>query len=137
MKILFVISNLYTAGTIRIDDGNIDLTGSTSDAISVDKGGTTNQQTRNLVTDLIVVPQSLEGAIVTITFTDGESNVYSAYTIPLNQCVVLGGSTPITAWEMGKNYSYTIKIKKETVQFHALVKDWDVVTGEGDAALVW
>lgn len=133
----FNISNLYTAGTIRIDDGNIDLTGSTSDAISVDKGGTTNQQTRNLVTDLIVVPQSLEGAIVTITFTDGESNVYSTYTIPLNQCVVLGGSTPITAWERGKNYSYTIKIKKETVQFHALVKDWDVVTGEGDAALVW
>lgn len=133
----FKISNLYTAGTIRIDDGNIDLTGSTSDAISVDKGGTTNQQTRNLVTDLIVVPQSLEGAIVTITFTDGESNVYSTYTIPLNQCVVLGGSTPITAWERGKNYSYTIKIKKEAVQFHALIKDWDVVPGEGDAALEW
>lgn len=133
----FVISNLYTAGTIRIDDGNIDLTGSTSDAISANKGGATNQQTRNLVTDLIVVPQSLEGAIVTITFTDGESNVYSTYTIPLNQCVVLGVSTPITAWERGKNYSYTIKIKKEAVQFHALVKDWDVVPGEGNAALVW
>ena len=133
----FKISNLYTAGTIRIDDGNIDLTGSTSDAISVDKGGTINQQTRNLVTDLIVVPQSLEGAIVTITFTDGVSNVYSTYTIPLNQCVVLGVSTPITAWERGKNYSYTIKIKKEAVQFHALIKDWDVVPGEGDAALEW
>ena len=133
----FVISNLYTAGTIRIDDGNIDLTGSTSDAISANKGGATNQQTRNLVTDLIVVPQSLEGAIVTITFTDGESNVYSTYTIPLNQCVVLGVSTPITAWERGKNYSYTIKIKKEAVQFHALIKDWDVVPGEGDAALEW
>jgi len=133
----FKISNLYTAGTIRIDDGNIDLTGSTSDAISVGKGETTNQQTRNLVTDLIVVPQSLEDAIVTITFTDGESNVYSTYTIPLNQCVVLGVSTPITAWERGKNYSYTIKIKKEAVQFHALVKDWEEVTGSGNAALEW
>lgn len=134
----FKISNLYTAGTIRIDDGNIDLTGSTSDAITVGKDGTTNQQTRSLVTDLIVVPQTLgDDVIVTITFTDGESNVYSTYTIPLNQCVVSGGSTPITAWERGKNYSYTIHIEKEAVQFHALVKDWENVTGSGTASLVW
>ena len=134
----FNISNLYTEGTIRIDDGNIDLTGSTSDAISVYKGGDTNQQTRNLVTDLIVVPQTLgDDVIVTITFTDSGSNIYSTYTIPLNQCVVSEGSTPITAWERGKNYSYTIKIKKEAVQFHALVKDWEDVTGSGTASLVW
>lgn len=134
----FKISNLYTAGTIRIDDGNIDLTGSTSDAISANKGGAANQQTRNLVTDLIVVPQTLgDDVIVTITFTDSGSNIYSTYTIPLNQCVVSGGSTPITAWERGKNYSYTIKIKKEAVQFHAQVKDWGNVTGSGTASLVW
>lgn len=134
----FVISNLYTEGTIRIDDGNIDLTGSTSNAISVDKGGTTNQQTRNLVTDLIVVPQTLgENVIVTITFTDGESNVYSTYTIPLNQCVISGDTTPITAWERGKNYSYTIRVEKEKVQLKALVKDWDPVEVSGNAALVW
>ena len=134
----FVISNLYTEGTIRIDDGNIDLTGSTSNAISVDKGGTTNQQTRNLVTDLIVVPQTLgENVIVTITFTDGESNVYSTYTIPLNQCVISGDTTPITAWERGKNYSYTIRVEKEKVQLKVLVKDWDPVEVSGNAALVW
>lgn len=134
----FKISNLYTAGTIRIDDGNIDLTGSTSNAISANKGGVTNQQTRNLVTDLIVVPQTIgNDVIVTITFTDSGSNIYSTYTIPLNQCVVSGGSTPITAWERGKNYSYTIKIKKEAVQFHVQVKDWDVVNGSGTATLDW
>ena len=134
----FKISNLYTAGTIRIDDGNIDLTGSTSDAISANKGGYTNQQTRNLVTDLIVVPQTLgDDVIVTIIFTDSGSNIYSTYTIPLNQCVVSEGSTPITAWERGKNYSYTIRVEKEAVQFHALVKDWENVTGSGTASLVW
>ena len=134
----FKISNLYTAGTIRIDDGNIDLTGSTSDAISANKGGVTNQQTRNLVTDLIVVPQTLgNDVIVTITFTDSGSNIYSTYTIPLNQCVVSGESTPITAWERGKNYSYTIHVEKEKVQLKVLVKDWDEVTGSGNAALEW
>lgn len=134
----FKISNLYTAGTIRIDDGNIDLTGSTSDAISANKGGVTNQQTRNLVTDLIVVPQTLgNDVIVTITFTDSGSNIYSTYTIPLNQCVVSGESTHITAWERGKNYSYTIHVEKEKVQLKVLVKDWDEVTGSGNAALEW
>ncbi len=134
----FKISNLYTAGTIRIDDGNIDLTGSKSDAISANKGGGTNQQTRNLVTDLIVVPQTLgEDVIVTITFTDSGSNIYSTYTFPLNQCMVSGESTPITAWERGKNYSYTIHAEKEKVQLKVLVKDWDEVTGSGNAALEW
>ena len=134
----FKISNLYTAGTIRIDDGNIDLTGSTSDAISANKGGGTNQQTRNLVTDLIVVPQTLgDDVIVTITFTDSGSNIYSTYTIPLKDCVVSGESTPITAWERGKNYSYTIHVEKEKVQLKVLVKDWDEVTGSGNAALEW
>ena len=87
------------------------------------------------VTNLIVVPQAfINHAKITITLPNENNAVYS---IPLKDCVVSGESTPITAWERGKNYSYTIHIEKEKVQFHVLVKDWDVVNGSGNAALEW
>ena len=87
------------------------------------------------ISGLFVVPQTFaDNAKVVITLPN-ESN--ATYSIPLKDCVVSGGTTPITAWERGKNYSYTIHIEKEAVQFHALVKDWDVVNGSGTATLDW
>lgn len=129
----FVVSNLYTSGTITIENGVINGSGDrTVSAISASVDHEFTGTSTNLITDLIVVPQTfLATAYVTVTLSND-----AVYRVALKDCTLSGDNTA-TAWERGKNYSYTIHIEKEAVQFHALVKDWYVVPGEGNAALVW
>ena len=131
----FVVSGLYTSGTILIDNGEISNRG--------EEGGTTisanvapefTGTSTNLITNLIVVPQTFdESDKVTITLPNEN---YAVYSIPLANCTVSGGNTS-SAWERGKDYSYIIYVEKEKVQFKVMVKDWDEVTGSGNAALEW
>ena len=129
----FVVSNLYTSGTITIENGVINSSGDrTASAISanVDPGFTGTST--NLVTDLIVVPQTfLATAYVTVTLSNG-----AVYRVALKDCTLSGDNTA-TAWERGKNYSYNIHVEKEKIKFNVVVKDWDEVTGSGNAALEW
>ena len=129
----FVVSNLYTSGTITIENGVINGSGDrTASAISASVAHEFTGTSTNLITDRIVVPQTfLATAYVTVTLSNG-----AVYRVALKDCTLSDDNTA-TAWERGKNYSYTIHIEKEAVQFHALVKDWDVVQFEGNAALVW
>lgn len=129
----FVVSNLYTSGTITIENGVINSSGDrTASAISTIVASEFTGTSTNLITDLIVVPQTFpENAYVTVTLSNG-----AVYRVALKDCTLSGDNTA-TAWERGKNYSYTIHIEKEAVQFHALVKDWAEVTGSGNAALEW
>lgn len=127
------IINLHTSGTISIESGTITGSGINSNAA----GATSAIPVQAFpISNLFVIPQDFSNgdAKLVITLPNYDNAVYS---IPLKDCVVSGGSTPITAWERGKNYSYTIKIKKEAVQFHVQVKDWDVVNGSGTATLDW
>jgi hypothetical protein len=127
------IINLHTSGTISIESGAITGSGINSNAA----GATSAIPAQEFpISNLFVIPQDFSNgnAKLVITLPNYNNAVYS---IPLKDCVVSGESTPITAWERGKNYSYTIHIEKEAVQFHVLVKDWDVVNGSGNAALEW
>ena len=127
------IINLHTSGTISIESGAITGSGINSYAA----GATSAIPAQEFpISNLFVIPQDFSNgnAKLVITLPNYDNAVYS---IPLKDCVVSGESTPITAWERGKNYSYTIHIEKEKVQFHVLVKDWDVVNGSGNAALEW
>ena len=119
------IKNIYTSATIKIEDGNMDYTSAkVEDAYS-----------NTTISGLFVVPQTFaDNAKVVITLPN-ESN--ATYSIPLKDCVVSGDTTPITAWQRGKNYTYTIHVEKERVQAHVLVKDWDAVAGSGTATLEW
>lgn len=129
----FVVSNLYTSGTITIENGVINSSGDrTASAISanVDPGFTGTST--NLITDRIVVPQTfLPTAYVTVTLSNG-----AVYRVALIDCTLSDDNTA-TAWERGKNYSYTIHVEKEKIKFNAVVKDWEEVTGSGNAALEW
>ena len=130
----FVVSGLYTSGTILIDNGEISNRGedggTTISANATDTPGTST----TLISNLIVVPQTFDVSDkVTITLPNESNAVYS---IPLANCTVSGGNTS-SAWERGKDYSYTIHVEKEKVQLKVLVKDWDVVNGSGNAALNW
>ena len=124
------ISNIYTNATITIDNGDMDFTGKSKVENAISATATTFE---NL--NLLVIPQTFgDNALVTITLPN-ENN--AVYTIPLKDCIDTSTTSTIPAWVRGKNYSYTIHIEKEAVQFHALVKDWDVANGSGTATLDW
>ena len=129
------IQNIYTSATIKIEDGNMDFSGK-SRTVAALNGSVSDASVSPAITTIsnyFMVPQTFEtNAKVVVTLTNG-----ATYSIPLKDCVVSGGSTPITAWERGKNYTYTIHIEKERVQTHVLVKDWDAVAGSGTATLEW
>ena len=129
----FVVSNLFTSGTITIENGVVNGSGErAASAISTSVAHDFTGTSTNLITDLIVVPQTfLATAYVTVTLSNG-----AVYRVALKDCTLSGDNTA-TAWERGKNYSYTIHVEKEKVKFNAVVKDWDVVNGSGNAALEW
>lgn len=128
------ITNLYTDGTISIESG--DITGDTKNTTAAGESSAIPNHTYpdSPISNLFVIPQDFSNgsAKVVVTLANG-----STYSIPLKDCVVSGGTTPITAWARGKNYTYTIHIEKEGVQTHVLVKDWDAVAGSGTATLDW
>ena len=123
------ISNLYTQGKINLDDGSMNFSpySITTDAIPA----TTS------ISGLFVVPQTFaDNTIVTIVLPNEPSAGGNAtYTIKLKD--LTDGSTAITQWEKGKNYSYTIHVDKEQVKVNALVKEWEGVVGSGTATLTW
>ncbi len=134
------ISNLSTTGTISIEDGIITPGAITSDAIPAGDGAVAasgGQTATTSISNLIVVPQTItDDAVVTITLRDGENNVVANYTLQLNLCKD-DTDTAIGVWEQGKNYSYTIHLEKEQIQFRTLIKDWVEKAGSGDATLEW
>ena len=117
------ISNLYTSGTISIEDGTVSVgTTRTENAIS--------RLTNN--TPIIVVPQDIANdAMLTVTLKDG-----TKYQLQLNKCKDEKNAA-ITTWERGKRYTYAVTLKKEAISFRALIKDWNDTTGSGNATLEW
>ena len=121
-KATIAVSNLITAGTINMEDGAITGITSATDAISrLGKDET-----------VIVLPQTITNdAFITVTLADG-----TKYKLQLNLCEDKDNAG-ITTWVRGKSYTYTITLKKEEIQFRALVKDWIEETGSGNATLDW
>lgn len=116
------INNIYNTGTINLEDGTV--TGS----------ATTTLEGTNSIAEQEVLAQIINTeAVVTVTLA-GNAGVY---TIPLKNCVISGGTTPITVWEGGHTYNYTIHVEKEDVKFCAVVKPWTTVSGSGTASLNW
>lgn len=124
------IVKLQTAGTIAIDTGVISATGETSE---VSLGTVDSEKTCSL----IMVPQSIGYDVkLVITMNDGDTNTDpvkqpTTYSLQLNKCA------DIKKWTGGNQYTYTITVKKEAVQFRALIQDWNPATGSGQANLDW
>lgn len=116
------LTNLATGGTINIATGEI--TPSTDKAEkALDKSTSFD--------NLYMIPQTItDDAKLIVELSDG-----TTYSLQLNKC--LNGSTAITKWESGNKYTYTITLKKEEVQFRALVEKWTENTGSGNAILDW
>ena len=118
------LSNVYPSGKLDIHTGAVTATG-TPQAITA-----TNSLNEN------VVPQATKDMVLTVTLKDG-----TKYTFNLaNAKVVKDGkptTEPISLWEQGNVYTYTINISKQGVELLGYVKDWIENKGSGDAELIW
>ena len=116
------IGNLATEGTLNVADGAIAPGAVVENAIPA----------AAVISNEIVIPQTItDASVMTITIADG-----TAYKLQLNQCLD-GTDTAITKWERGKSYTYTVHLELEEVSYRALVKEWTLVTGSGNANLEW
>ena len=121
------LTNLANEGTIDLESGVV-----TASATTVEKPVNTSTNFDNL----IMVPQSIgNDAKLIITLADGTPDG-TTYSLQLNQCKD-DTNTAITTWSSGNKYTYTISLKKEQIQFRALVQDWVPNTGSGNATLDW
>lgn len=118
------LSNVYPSGKLDIHTGAVTATG-TPQAITA-----TNSLNEN------VVPQATKDMVLTVTLKDG-----TKYTFNLtNAKVVKDGkatTAPISLWEQGNVYTYTINISKQAVELLGYVKDWVKNEGSGNAELIW
>lgn len=140
-NVTVTISNLSTAGTIAITDGNI---APTAIAAAVDAAvtGTTPATVDytapiKAIDGTIVIPQSLVNATypikLTIKLSDG-----TTYSLPLKDCKLSGSESDyIDTWKRGKHYVYNIYVEKEAIRFVAVLKNWVEVNGGGNANLDW
>ena len=118
------LSNVYPSGKLDIHTGAVTATG-TPQAITA-----TNSLNE------YVVPQATKDMVLTVTLKDG-----TKYTFNLaNAKVVKDGkptTEPISLWEQGNVYTYTINISKQAVELLGYVKDWVKNEGSGNAELIW
>ena len=137
------ISNLCTAGTIAIANGNITPTELSEEApTSLQQNVTTEIKDKGSISE-IVIPQSLlektiGGTVncpIKLTITLGDGTTYS---ILLKDCKVKDSADNyITTWMRGTHYVYEIYVEKEAIRFVAVIKEWEKVNGSGDANLDW
>lgn len=141
-NVTVTISNLSTAGTIAITDGNI---APTAIAAAVDAAvtGATPETVSDYSNPIkaidgkIVIPQSLVNANfpikLTIKLSDG-----TTYSLPLKDCKLSGSESDyIDTWKRGNHYVYNIYVEKEAIRFVAVLKNWVEVNGGGNANLDW
>lgn len=150
------ISNLYTTGTITIENGKVTVSEAKANTVFGSEGFLPakrngndtplaecildNGNPVNLLKDYVMVPQTIpDEAIITITLDNG-----ATYKAQLNKCQVQttdsNGDTitsDLKQWESGKHYTYTITLSKETITFRAMIKDWEEKEASGNATLEW
>lgn len=150
------IINLYDKGTLSITDGSI---GSLDYSVPTEPYTFKDQtfDANNKWSDKIVIPQSLvndkdgntrnnfptffntggledkgDKIVMYLVLADG-----TRYRLEMSTCVVTETGVSVTEWERNKHYTYTIHIEKEAIIFRGMVKDWDPVSGSGNANLEW
>ena len=125
------INGLNETGTIEVKDGTVVLGSTTTDIsdFAAKSHPITDVSTLN---GYVVMPQVLGNEIrLRVKLADG-----TTYSLQLNQCLD-SSKQVIGEWKKGTHYEYTIKLTKEAIDFVALVKKWEDVSGGGDANLDW
>ena len=139
-NVTVTISNIATAGTIAITEGNISPTAIAA-AVPEAVTGTTPATVEytapiKAIDGTIVIPQSLVNATYPIKLTI-KLSAGTTYSLPLKDCKVSGSETNIETWNRGNHYVYNIYVEKEAIRFVAVLKNWVEVNGGGNANLDW
>ena len=122
---------LAKSGSIDIANGKV-----SASSTPADQAFEKTVDTEFKVSELMV-PQTLTSdAKLVITVADGTTNG-TTYSLKLSDCTLENSTTAISEWESGKQYTYTITLRKEAVKFRVLVQDWTPTTGSGNATLDW
>ncbi len=147
------LTNLYSGGTIELDEGKITPTNKVEKTFSEDQGAIpsrmgffaanengspTNYNSNVTVRDYFITPQSFmdksgeDPALLIVTLANG-----TTYKTKLNLCNLTGGAIPVQEWEPGKHYIYTITLAKDQIMFRAEIKEWDEVKVSGIITPEW
>ena len=129
---LISITNLANAGTLDLVKGTIQAGEKQSEPIDGFCSAIHPVADKTKLDNYCVIPQSIgNDAVLTVKLADG-----TTYSLPLNTCKDSSGQS-IATWEQGRHYVYTITLTKGSISFRALIKEWEVSNGEGDAELDW
>jgi len=137
-----VMSNVVVKLETTTDDSQVETGEATITMTKINKDGKfsifdgeiTSVTTPSTITvdgETIMVPQDIDDeAKLIITLKDG-----TTYSLLLNTCKDKDGA--VKKWESGKQYEYTISLKKEEIQFRVMVKEWTKDESSGKATLDW
>lgn len=120
------ISSIATTGTLKLDDGKIELptgemTGNLTGTVGEDKSISS-----------LAIPQPISNNVkLQVKLSDG-----TTYSLQLNTCKN-SSDISIRQWERGNHYTYEVTLNKEKISFVAFLKEWVNETGSGDATLDW
>lgn len=129
---LISITNLANTGTLDLVKGTIQAGEKQTKPIDGFCSSNYTVADKTSLDNYCVIPQSIgNDAVLTVKLADG-----TTYSLPLNTCKDSSGQS-IAAWEQGRHYVYTITLTKGSISFRALIKEWEVSNGEGDAELDW
>ena len=137
-----VMSNVVVKLETTTDDSQVKTDGATITMTKLNKDGkfslftgeitsVTNPSTITVSGETIMVPQDIDDeAKLIIELAD-----HTTYSLLLNTCKDKDGA--VKKWDSGKQYEYTITLKKEEIQFRVMVKDWEKDESSGNASLDW
>lgn len=130
--------NVYNTGDVNFNDGSVTTTGTTGSYTLNAVAG------ENLKRHSAIVPQNLTystaGAAtnlrfkITVTNTDGTTDVYYADVNPIKEKDKSTKVAPNGKWESGTHYKYVLTLSKTAINVTATLTDWVEVTAEDN---VW
>ena len=125
------ITNAYSSGVVSLGTREVTVSGSTGNYTLDADAVETDADKKKLQRRSAIVPQPLEGLKfkVTVTNDNGTKDVY--YSTIKN---ILVESNPITKWEPGYHYKYTLTLKKTGISVTATITDWVTANGSDN---VW
>ena len=118
----------YTKGSIQLSDG-LHAPYTAADKGNYTLHNKTPESGFKKTTLDAVMPQQLGNDVyikITATNADGTKDRYTAQ---LNKICVNGTTTPITEWEHGKHYIYSLNVTKSQIRVEATITDWVTVNG--------
>ena len=125
------ITNAYSSGVVSLGTREVTVSGSTGNYTLDADAVETDADKKKLQRRSAIVPQPLEGLKFKVTVTN-DNDTKDVYYSTIKDILV--ESNPITKWEPGYHYKYTLTLKKTGISVTATITDWIPANGSDN---VW